>query len=231
MDDSRTLRVVTAPGSPRQIELDVFGVDFTDRPGITRERIEALRRIWAWQAGDEPLDVSTANDRGVLSGRISPSSFRKPHPLVGRATMTDATIVEAALLGWPAILALRTEGDDNRRQLALYRSTLEGAGHDEATVRECLSWLSLTSLVSIAPTEQEARRRHEEEAGRGLATSLASVRAAQARRDEGDRVRPVGAMQPATVAVFLETAGLSAAEVVDRLAALVASRRTCEANP
>ncbi len=154
--------VALAPGSPRQIELDVFGVDFADRPGITRERIEALRRIWAWQAGDEPLDVSTANDRGILSGRISPSSFRKPHPLVGRATMTDATIVESALLGWPAILALRSEGDDNRRQLALYRSTLEGAGHDEATVRECLSWLGLTTLVSIAPTEREARRQHDE---------------------------------------------------------------------
>ena len=154
--------IALAPGSPRQIELDVFGVEFADRPGITQERIESLRRIWAWQTGDPPLDVTTSLDRGTLSGRLSPSSFRKPHPLVGRATATDATIVEAARLGWPAILSLRTAGDDNRRQVALYRATLEESGHDEATVRECLSWLSLTTLVSIAPTEREARRRHDE---------------------------------------------------------------------
>jgi len=76
-----------------------------------------------------------------------------------------------------------------------------------------------------ASADERARRRHLEEESRGLATSLESVRAAQARRDEGDRVRPVGAMQPAADAVILETDGLSAADVVDRLAALVAEKR------
>lgn len=154
--------IALAPGSNRQIELDVFGVDLDERSAITSERVEALRRIWAWRAGDPPLDVSTAHDDGVLHGRISPTSFRKPHPLVGRATMTDATIVETARLGWPVVLALRGDDEQNRRQAALYRDTLEASGHDEATVRECLSWLSLTSLVSIAPTQAEAERRHAE---------------------------------------------------------------------
>jgi cytidylate kinase len=76
-----------------------------------------------------------------------------------------------------------------------------------------------------ASADERARRRHLEEQTRGLASSLEAVRAAQARRDEGDRVRPVGAMQPADDAVILETDGLSAAEVVDRLAALVAGKR------
>ena len=101
-------------------------------------------------------------------------------------------------------------------------------GRDQGS--EVFPWAEVKVFMT-ASADERARRRHEEEAGRGLATSLASVRAAQARRDEGDRVRPVGAMQPATDAVILETDGLSAAEVVDRLAALVASRRTCEANP
>jgi alkanesulfonate monooxygenase SsuD/methylene tetrahydromethanopterin reductase-like flavin-dependent oxidoreductase (luciferase family) len=154
--------IALAPGSNRQIELDVFGVGLDERGDITSERAATLQRIWGWQAGDPPLDVSTSRDRGTLHGRISPSSFRKPHPLVGRATMTDATIVETARLGWPVVLALRGDDEQNRRQAALYRTTLEESGHSDATVRECLSWLSLTSLVSIAPTEQEARRRHEE---------------------------------------------------------------------
>jgi cytidylate kinase len=76
-----------------------------------------------------------------------------------------------------------------------------------------------------ASADERARRRHLEEQSRGLASSVDAVRAAQARRDEGDRVRPVGAMQPAADALILETDGLSAAEVVDRLTALVADKR------
>ena len=55
--------------------------------------------------------------------------------------------------------------------------------------------------------------------------SVDDVLQAQARRDEGDRNRPVGAMRPADDAVILETDGLSAAEVVDRLVRLVEERR------
>jgi CMP/dCMP kinase len=82
-----------------------------------------------------------------------------------------------------------------------------------------------------ASADERARRRHREESGRGVATSLETVRAAQARRDEGDRVRPVGAMQPAADAVILETDGLSADEVVERLAVLVAGTRSRGAAP
>jgi len=78
-------------------------------------------------------------------------------------------------------------------------------------------------LTASAP--ERARRRHHEERARGQPTSLEAVAAAQARRDEGDRRRPVGAMQPATDAVIMETDGLGADEVVERLAALVERRR------
>jgi cytidylate kinase/pantoate ligase/cytidylate kinase len=76
-----------------------------------------------------------------------------------------------------------------------------------------------------ACAEERARRRHREELGRGSTASLADVLAAQNRRDDGDRGRPVGAMRPADDAVLLETDGLSPEEVVDRLVLLVAERR------
>jgi len=76
-----------------------------------------------------------------------------------------------------------------------------------------------------ASPEERARRRHREECGRGAGASLEDVLAAQARRDEGDRVRPVGALQPAPDAVLLDTEGLSAAEVVEALVRLVEERR------
>jgi long-subunit acyl-CoA synthetase (AMP-forming) len=120
---------------------------------------------------------------------------------------------------------------DNAENIAamkqLQRRLAEGRdvvteGRDQGS--EVFPWAEVKVFLT-ASADERARRRHLEEESRGLATSLESVRAAQARRDEGDRVRPVGAMQPAADAVILETDGLSAADVVDRLAALVAEKR------
>lgn len=76
-----------------------------------------------------------------------------------------------------------------------------------------------------ASAEERALRRHREEAARGVATSLESILDAQNRRDEGDRVREVGAMRAADDAVVVDTDGLTRDEVVERLAELVEERR------
>ena len=81
-------------------------------------------------------------------------------------------------------------------------------------------------VFMTASAAERARRRHREELGRGVATSLAAVLDAQTRRDEGDRSRPVGAMRPAPDALLLETDGLSPAEVIERLVQLVESNRS-----
>ena len=81
-------------------------------------------------------------------------------------------------------------------------------------------------VFMTASAAERARRRHQEELARGLATSLAAVLDAQTRRDEGDRSRPVGAMRPAPDALLLETDGLSPAEVIERLVQLVESNRS-----
>lgn len=75
-----------------------------------------------------------------------------------------------------------------------------------------------------ASADERARRRHDEEVARGQASSLDAVAREQARRDEGDRTRPVGRLEPAADAVLLETDGLSRDEVVERLVALVRAR-------
>jgi cytidylate kinase len=114
-----------------------------------------------------------------------------------------------------------------QRQLAEGRDVVT-EGRDQGS--EVFPWAEVKVFLT-ASADERARRRHLEEENRGLASSLETVRAAQARRDEGDRVRPVGAMQPAADAVILETDGLSAEAVVDRLAALVAGKRSPEATP
>ena len=79
-------------------------------------------------------------------------------------------------------------------------------------------------FVTATP-EERARRRHREEQARGSGLSLADVLASQAARDDGDRSRAVGAMRAADDAVILETDGLAPEEVVDRLVALIETRR------
>ncbi|MFM7108287.1 MAG: (d)CMP kinase [Planctomycetaceae bacterium] len=75
-----------------------------------------------------------------------------------------------------------------------------------------------------AAADVRARRRHAEEVAGGRDESLDAVAREQARRDEGDRSRPVGALKAAPDAVVLETDGLSPEQVVERLVALVRAR-------
>jgi CMP/dCMP kinase len=94
-------------------------------------------------------------------------------------------------------------------------------GRDQGSV--VFPGADLKVFLTASP-EERARRRHREEAARGAAASLESVLAAQNRRDEGDRARPVGAMRAAADAVLVETDGLSPEAVVDRLVRLIEER-------
>jgi cytidylate kinase len=95
-------------------------------------------------------------------------------------------------------------------------------GRDQGSV--VFPQAELKVFLTASP-EERARRRHREEIGRGHAATLESVLASQSRRDEADCSRPVGAMRQADDAVLLETDGLSAEEVVQRLVELVEARR------
>jgi alkanesulfonate monooxygenase SsuD/methylene tetrahydromethanopterin reductase-like flavin-dependent oxidoreductase (luciferase family) len=122
---------------------------------MTRQRLDAMLRAWGWTEAVDLVDVSTDYDQGVIAGRLSPSSFRKPHPLIGRATGTPATIVETARLGLPVILGARADPET----LTLYRDALAEADHDAETISECEDWLGTMHLVSLARTEADAERR------------------------------------------------------------------------
>jgi alkanesulfonate monooxygenase SsuD/methylene tetrahydromethanopterin reductase-like flavin-dependent oxidoreductase (luciferase family) len=182
------LMVGLAPGSVREIELDVFGVELGARAEMTRQRIDAMTKAWAWSEGDPPLDISTDYDRGLLAGRISPTSYRKPHPLIGRATMTEATIIETAQRGWPVILGLRSDVEADRRQVALYRDALERSGHDADTVRDGLSWLSFVSMICVAENEREAQRRLDEYVEVGGAGPIVTAREQGLTSADGNRI-------------------------------------------
>ena len=101
-------------------------------------------------------------------------------------------------------------------------------GRDQGSV--VFPHAELKVFLTASP-EERARRRHHEEIGRGLTTSLESVLESQSRRDDGDCSRPVGALRQADGAVLMETDGLSAHEVVQRLADMAEACRRARGNP
>jgi cytidylate kinase len=101
-------------------------------------------------------------------------------------------------------------------------------GRDQGSV--VFPHAELKVFLTASP-EERARRRHREESGRGLATSLESVLESQSRRDDGDCSRPVGALRQADGAVLLETDGLSADQVVQRLADMAEVCRRTRGQP
>lgn len=170
--------------------------------GIALEDAAALADL----AGSLAIDFRAG--RVLLGDRDVSAEIRTEHITRATRPVADAPPVRAAM-------------KQLQRRLAEGRDVVT-EGRDQGS--EVFPWAEVKVFLT-ASADERARRRHLEEESRGLATSLESVRAAQARRDEGDRVRPVGAMQPAADAVILETDGLSATDVVDRLAALVAEKR------
>ena len=170
--------------------------------GLPLEDAAALAEL----AGSLAIDFRAG--RVLLGDRDVSAEIRTDRITQATRPVADAPPVRAAM-------------KQLQRRLAEGRDVVT-EGRDQGS--EVFPWAEVKVFLT-ASADERARRRHLEETSRGLATSLESVRAAQARRDEGDRVRPVGAMQPAADAVILETDGLSAADVVERLAALVAEKR------
>jgi cytidylate kinase len=101
-------------------------------------------------------------------------------------------------------------------------------GRDQGSV--VFPHAELKVFLTASP-EERARRRHREEIGRGHTTTLDSVLESQSRRDDADCSRPVGAMRQADDAVLLETDGLTAEEVVQRLVDMAETCRCRREQP
>jgi cytidylate kinase len=156
----------------------------------------------------ETLAIEFQGDRVFVGGREVSAEIRTERVTQATRPVADTPAVREAMKRMQRRLA---EGLD-----------VVTEGRDQGSV--VFPHAELKVFMTASP-EERARRRHREEVSRGAATSLETVLRAQTRRDEGDRTRPVGAMKPAEDAVILETDGLTASEVVDRLVELVAARR------
>ena len=156
----------------------------------------------------EEVRIEFRDGRVVVDGRDVSEEIRTERITAATRPVADAAPVRAAMK--------RIQ----RRMAAGIDVVTEG--RDQGSV--VFPQAELKVFLTASP-EERARRRHCEDVARGRASTLATVLESQSRRDEADRTRPVGAMLAADDAVLLETDGLSADEVVQRLVDLVESRR------
>ena len=150
----RAIIGVGAGGGP--LELAGFGLQPEHRRDQTDRVLDIAMQAWAQQPGDPPLDFETPFGRGRMDGRIVPSSYRKPHPLIARACVSDDSVVKSARRGWPVLLG-RFGPERIAHQLGIHREALQAAGHAPELVQECLDWSAMLKLVYVAETDEQAR--------------------------------------------------------------------------
>jgi cytidylate kinase len=155
----------------------------------------------------EKLALSFCDGRVLADGRDVSAEIRTERVTQATRPVADAPAVRQAL---KRVQRRMAEGLD-----------VVTEGRDQGS--EVFPQADLKVFLT-ASAEERARRRHREELERGGSLSLAAVQQAQARRDEGDMVRPVGRLEPAVDAVILETDGLTREQVVARLVELVGAR-------
>lgn len=155
----------------------------------------------------EGITIEFRDGRVVVDGRDVSAEIRTEQITQATRPVADAPPVREAM---KRVQRRMAEGMD-----------VVTEGRDQGSV--VFPAAALKVFLTASP-EERARRRHREEMERGNAIALTAILSAQTQRDEGDRTRAVGAMKPADDALIVETDGLTAAEVVERLVAMVAER-------
>jgi len=159
IDQLNAGRLVVVFGSGfKETDLVAFGRDLTQRNELYEQGIRTVLDIWAFDGTNGPLEFAVGSDRGRLDVAVNPSSFRKPRPILARATvMNPAAIADAAARGWPLFTAIK-ELDIASAQMASYHSALEASGHDAETIRLAKEWTGVGKAVHVAETDEQAKR-------------------------------------------------------------------------
>lgn len=151
-------RLVVVFGSGfKDTDLVAFGRDLAQRTELYEQGIRTVLDIWDFDGSGGPLDFAVGTDRGRLDVAVNPSSFRKPRPILARATvMNPAAIADSAARGWPLFTAIKDLGKA-REQMTAYHVALEASGHDPKTIALAKEWTGVGKAVHVAETDEQAR--------------------------------------------------------------------------
>ena len=161
IDQLNAGRLVVVFGSGfKDTDFVAFGRDVADRHTLFEQGLSTVVDIWGYDGTGGPLQVAVGTDRGRLDAAVNPSSFRKPRPILARATLNRAGIDDAAARGWPVFTAVK-DAATAREQLAGYHAALAAAGHDADTISLARDWSAVGKAVHVAETDEKARSEAE----------------------------------------------------------------------
>lgn len=202
----------------------------------------SVARALARRLGFHYLDTGAMYRAVALAGLRRGLDWNQPERLaelarhvnieaLGERILLDGEDVTLAVRGSEvtAVTKFAADNPDVRQGLVqLQRTAACGRdvvteGRDQGTVvfphAECKIFLT-------ASAEERARRRLSDLQAQGESSTLDQVLADLNRRDQQDASRPVGPLRKAPDAISISTDGMTLEEVVERLAAIVADRRS-----
>ncbi|WP_375423730.1 LLM class flavin-dependent oxidoreductase [uncultured Friedmanniella sp.] len=143
------------------------GLQPSQRTEAFASRLEVLTSALAHEPGDPELVVDTPFDKGVLTGRLAPASWRAGGPQLAIGTNTPATIHQAAERGWPLFLGPCLLAHA-ARDLATHRQRMADSGFGAAHVESAARLSLVTRNVVVADTDDEAWELAERTMGRAF---------------------------------------------------------------
>jgi cytidylate kinase len=188
------------------------GIAFDDDAGLAR-LLPGLDIRFA----PPPPGREASGQRVLLGGEDVSEAIRSPPMSLGASAVSARPVVRQGLLGLQRRLATAD---------GLAGAVLEGRDIGTVVFPDAHAKFFLT-----ASDEMRARRRFDELRAKGERVRFEDVLADQRKRDRDDREREVAPLRPAPDAVVVDSTGLTADDVVDRLASEVAERRRGEARP
>lgn len=162
IDQLNAGRLVVVFGSGfKDTDLVAFGRDVAQRNALYEQGIRTVVDVWGYNGSGGPLEFAVGMDRGRLDVAVNPSSFRKPRPILARATVLNpAAVADAAARGWPLFTAIK-DPVAAREQIAGYHAALAASGHDAETIRLAREWTGVGKAVHVAETDEQARSEAE----------------------------------------------------------------------
>ena len=147
-------------------EMIGLGVNYKEASAISEKTLEIAEQLWAKTMESPAVSIDNGPYRGEVLQRIAPVAYTRKHARLMPVAMKESSARRAAENGWPAFIPAFTPPQIGGREpfkhvekyFTAYRSMLESAGHDEAVVRDALSWSTHTyQCVHLAESDEQAR--------------------------------------------------------------------------
>ncbi|MFN8534733.1 MAG: LLM class flavin-dependent oxidoreductase [Dehalococcoidia bacterium] len=160
------LIVGIAPGNG-PLEFEGFGANLDERNDMTEEAIDLM--LAAWNAGPDGFEHH-GHYYDAKAARIIPAPFQRPHPLLMRAVVSQASTDRWARRGFPAFLG-RYSHSEPKKWLTHYREVMTEAGHSESTIERAMHWTGILKFIYVAESDDQAYEESREHVELYLAKS------------------------------------------------------------